>query len=68
MNNVVPLRPESEVSELEQRLITRFGIKQAQVHAAIKPLFLLMHDHDLGTVSIERDGTKAIVTLDGERL
>ncbi|MFC5427959.1 hypothetical protein ACFPTO_03915 [Paraburkholderia denitrificans] len=56
------------MSELEQRLITRFGIKQAQMHAAIKPLFLLMHDHGIGTVSIERDGTKAIVTIDGERL
>ena len=68
MNNVVPLRTESTLTELEQRLIARFGVKQAQVHAAIKPLFLLMHDHGMETVSIVRDGAKAIVTIDGERL
>ncbi|MBB2984257.1 MAG: hypothetical protein V4793_29270 [Paraburkholderia tropica] len=68
MSNVIPLRTEDEASELERRLATRFGIKTAQLHAAIKPLFLLMHDHDIGNVSISRDGTKAVVTVDGESL
>jgi len=30
------------------------------------PLFLLMHGHGIGNVSVSRDGTKAVVTVDGE--
>ncbi|HKR42544.1 MAG TPA: hypothetical protein VJU59_23215 [Paraburkholderia sp.] len=68
MSNVIQLRAEDEASEFERRLVARFGIKAVQLHAAIKPLFMLMHDHDIGNVSITRDGNRALVTVDGESL
>lgn len=73
MSNVIQLRvdgepTQAERAELERRLGTRFGVSQEQLHAAIRPLFLLMHAHGIGTVSIEREGTKALVTVDGKAL
>lgn len=66
--NVIPLRQNNEVSDLEKRLASRFGITQAQLHAALKPLFLLMYDHGIENVTIARDGMKAVVSVDGESL
>ncbi|HDR8973066.1 TPA: hypothetical protein QDB32_003946 [Burkholderia vietnamiensis] len=68
MSNVIPLRAEAETSEAERKLAARFGINTAELHAAIKPLLLLMYDHDIGAVSITRGGTKAVVTVDGESI
>ncbi|KVV40963.1 hypothetical protein WT27_13665 [Burkholderia territorii] len=66
--NVTPLRQNDEASDFEKRLASRFGITQAQLHAALKPLFLLMYDHGIENVSIARNGMKAVVSVDGESL
>jgi hypothetical protein len=73
MSNVIQLRVDgepakAELSEPERRLVSRFGVDQAQLHAAIKPLFLLMYDHGIGSVSIARDGAKAVITVDGKSM
>ncbi|MBA9859147.1 hypothetical protein [Ralstonia insidiosa] len=73
MSNVIQLRvdggpTQDEQAELERRLATRFGVNQAQLHEAIRPLFLLMHAHGIGKVTIDREGTKALVTVDGKPL
>jgi hypothetical protein len=48
--------------------IQRICVSQAELHAAIKPLFLLMHDQGIGSVSIKCDGSKAVITIDGKTL
>ncbi|ENZ77997.1 MULTISPECIES: hypothetical protein [Ralstonia] len=73
MSNVIQLRvdgepTQAERAELEHCLATRFGVNLEQLHAAIWPLFLLMHAHGIGTVSIDQEGTKALVTVDGKAL
>lgn len=72
MTNVTQLRADGEVEKLAResarRLAERFGITQAELHAAIKPMFLLMHDHGIGNLSIDRNGAKAVVTVDGQRM
>ncbi|WP_321820723.1 MULTISPECIES: hypothetical protein [unclassified Burkholderia] len=70
MTNVTTLRADGEVEKLAResacRLAERFGVTQAELHAAIKPLFLLMHEHGIESLAINRDGTKALVTVDGK--
>ncbi len=69
MSNVIPLRTSAAgASELERRLAERFGISASQLQAAIRPLFLLMHDYGISEVSIRRGDMKAVVTIDGESL
>lgn len=68
MTNVIPLRADGETSESDKRLAARYGVARAELHAAIKPVFLLMHAHGMGSLTIERDGTKAVVTIDGQRI
>jgi hypothetical protein len=53
----------TSISAGEQRLLTSYGLRSADVHAAIRPLFLLMHKHDVPNVSLSREGAKALVTV-----
>lgn len=70
MSNVTPLRTDGEVEKLAResvrRLADRFGVSQAEPHAAIKPMFLLMHDRGIGSLAINRDGTKVVITVAGQ--
>lgn len=72
MANVTALRANGEVEKLAResarRLADRFGVSPDELHAAIKPMFLLMHDHGIGSLTIERDGMKAMITVDGRRM
>jgi LDH2 family malate/lactate/ureidoglycolate dehydrogenase len=70
MSNVTRLRASGDVEKMAResarRLDARFGISEAELHAAIKPLLLLMHDHGIGAVSIQREDTTPVITVDGE--
>jgi hypothetical protein len=72
MDNVTPLRVDGAADkaarEAARRLAGRFGVTQAELHAAIKPMFLLMYDHGIGSLTIDRDDTRAVVTIDGQRM
>jgi hypothetical protein len=46
--------------------VERFGISERQLRDAIRPLFLLMHDHGVTNLAIARDGTKAVISVDGQ--
>ena len=51
--------------ELEKRLRDRFKLTSKELRMNIKPLFMLMFDHDISSISIDRNGTKCVVTIDG---
>ncbi|MFP3637635.1 hypothetical protein [Paraburkholderia sp. SIMBA_054] len=52
------------LTESERRLAQRFGISKHELHDAIRPLFLLMHEHGITNIAIDRDGTKARIVVD----
>jgi hypothetical protein len=72
MTNVIPLHGGKpgpvETTVAERKLIERFGIDERLLRDAIRPLFLLMHDHGVSNVSIERKVTQALITVDGKRI
>ena len=68
MTKVIQLRAEGQLSESEKRMAARYGVTPAELRAAIKSAFLLMHDHGMGSLTIEREGAKAVVTIDGQRM
>jgi hypothetical protein len=45
----------------------RYGVSQRELHNAIKPLAMLMYQHGMVNVSITRDGSRALVTVDGKQ-
>jgi hypothetical protein len=70
MTNVIPLKADApsaapEPSEPERRLAERFRMNERQLRDAIRPLFLLMHEHGVSNVTIDRDGSKAVISVDG---
>lgn len=46
-------------------LLNRFGVTNEETRAEIKPLVLWMHDHGITDLQIQRDGTKALITING---
>lgn len=68
MADVIPLPARAPQCATEAQLTARFGITNAELHAAMKPLFLLMHDRGIDSVRIDRSGTHAVVTIDGETI
>ena len=71
MTNVISLKGAkpvpAETAVAERKLMERFGIDERLLRDAIRPLFMLMHDHGVSNVAIERDGAKAVITVDGKR-
>lgn len=57
----------AETLDDEKRLRTeaerRFGVADATIREAMKPLFLLMFRHGIRSFPIERDGTRAKVSF-----
>lgn len=45
--------------------LARFGATTAEMREQMTPLFLWMYDHGITQFSIERNGTQAMVTLNG---
>jgi hypothetical protein len=56
-----------EQTDTERRLMQRYGVSQRELHNAIKPLAMLMYQHGMVNVSITRDGSRALVTVDGKQ-
>lgn len=46
-------------------LLNRFGVTSEETRAAIKPLLLWMYDHGIPDLKIQRDGAKAMITING---
>lgn len=53
-------------SDLTTRIEARYDTTPEQMHAMVKAALLWMYDHDVKTLTITRNGTKAVVTIDGE--
>jgi hypothetical protein len=71
MTNVIEFRTDrraatDESGEPDRRLAERFGVDQQQLRATIMPLLLLMYDHGIGSVKVDREGAKALITIDGK--
>lgn len=66
--NVIPLPRKEQDSDPRHPLTNRFGVTPEQLHKALVPLFLLMHDHGITNVSVARDHLKALITIDGQTL
>ncbi|MBN3761200.1 hypothetical protein [Burkholderia sp. Ac-20365] len=67
LTNVIPLHG-GDPNSSALRLANRYAVTTEQLQAAIRPLFLLMHDRGIGNIVIARDGKKALLTIDGETL
>lgn len=50
---------------LSSDLLTRFGATADEVRAEIKPMVLWMCDHGITDLRIQRDGAKAMLTING---
>lgn len=73
MENVIPLRNDAPQTtavpaDQERRLVERFGFSERQLRDAVRPLFLLMHDHGVKSLAIAVDGSKAVISVDGKAL
>lgn len=61
-------KPEISAPELEQSLQERFGVTFDQIREQIKPLFLFMVDHGMTTITIDREDTKCLLSVDGKQI
>lgn len=60
MNSPIPF-PSADV----RRLKNKHDTSPEQLKAMVRELFLWMHDHDVASVQVLRDGAKALIVIDG---
>jgi hypothetical protein len=56
----------SVVSENEdgmEKLARCFGVTPEELRAKIKPVFMFMYEHKIDSITIERNGTKANISV-----